>query len=74
MSNVDIRVNVIGKRFALTFVPQILLWNPYDVDLQPAYYVLELCMPCNDPVNTIGLTLLRLNNTQHVFLNLTALI
>ncbi|MDR1891362.1 MAG: hypothetical protein LBQ23_04310 [Puniceicoccales bacterium] len=71
-SNVNIGVAAIGGRFAFTFIPQVVLWNPYDVDLQPADYVLELCVPYNDPVDTIGLTLLGFNREQQSFVNLAA--
>jgi hypothetical protein len=71
-SNVNMGVTIIDGNFALTFIPQIVLWNPYDVDLQPANYVVELCVPYNGPANTIGLTLLGFNNAQQGFVNLVA--
>ncbi|MDR0742062.1 MAG: hypothetical protein LBE98_01190 [Puniceicoccales bacterium] len=71
-SNVNIGVAIVEGHFAFTFIPQIVLWNPYDVDLQPTNYVVELCVPYNDPVNTIGLTLLGFNNAQQGFVNLVA--
>ncbi|MDR2779328.1 MAG: hypothetical protein LBB16_03550 [Puniceicoccales bacterium] len=70
--NVNIGVAIIDGNFAFTFVPQIVLWNPYDIDLQPANYILELCVPYNDPANTIGLTLLGFSNAQQSFMHLTA--
>jgi hypothetical protein len=60
-SNVNIARGDIDGRSAVTFLPQIVLWNPYDIVLQPADYVLEFGVPYNDPVNTIALTLLGLN-------------
>ncbi|MDR2776562.1 MAG: hypothetical protein LBB17_00740 [Puniceicoccales bacterium] len=71
-SNVNIGVATVDGHFAFTFIPQIVLWNPYDVDLQPTNYVVELCVPYNDPTNTIGLTLLGFNSTQQSFVNLVA--
>ncbi|MDR2432517.1 MAG: hypothetical protein LBD34_02075 [Puniceicoccales bacterium] len=71
-SNVNIGVAIIDGHFAFTFIPQIVLWNPYDVDLQPTNYVVELCVPYNDPANMIGLTLLGFNNAQQGFVNLVA--
>ncbi|MDR0693041.1 MAG: hypothetical protein LBF49_00500 [Puniceicoccales bacterium] len=71
-SNVNIGVTIIDGHFAFTFIPQIVLWNPYDVDLQPTNYVVELCVPYNDPANTTGLTLLGFNNAQRSFVNLVA--
>ncbi|MDR2603294.1 MAG: hypothetical protein LBC11_01900 [Puniceicoccales bacterium] len=71
-SNVNIGVTTIDGHFAFTFIPQIVLWNPYDVDLQPTNYVVELCVPYNDPANTTGLTLLGFNSIQQSFVNLVA--
>ncbi|MDR2628704.1 MAG: hypothetical protein LBC30_01795 [Puniceicoccales bacterium] len=71
-SNVNIGVAIIDGQFVFTFIPQIVLWNPYDVDLQPTNYVVELCVPYNDPADTIGLTLLGFNNVQQSFVNLVA--
>ncbi|MDR1528703.1 MAG: hypothetical protein LBS22_03930 [Puniceicoccales bacterium] len=71
-SNINIGVAIIDGYFAFSFIPQIVLWNPYDVDLQPTNYVLELCVPHNDPANTIGLTLLGFNDARQDFVNLVA--
>ncbi|MDR1233204.1 MAG: hypothetical protein LBJ75_03015 [Puniceicoccales bacterium] len=71
-SNVNIGLATIDGHFAFTFIPQIVLWNPYNVDLQPTNYMVELCVPYNDPVNTIGLTLLGFNSIQQGFVNLVA--
>ncbi|MDR3144084.1 MAG: hypothetical protein LBT64_01115 [Puniceicoccales bacterium] len=44
-ANVSIGVAEIGGKFAITLLPQVVLWNPYGSDLQMSKYSVELCVP-----------------------------
>ncbi|MDR2737945.1 MAG: hypothetical protein LBB18_03340 [Puniceicoccales bacterium] len=44
-ANVSVGIAKVGGNFAVTLLPQIVLWNPYNVDLQITDYTVELCVP-----------------------------
>jgi hypothetical protein len=52
-ANVSIAVLTIHGNFALTFIPQIVLWNTYRVDLHTANDRIELCAPYTDPTQLV---------------------
>jgi hypothetical protein len=61
-ANLNIGVARFNGKFAMTFTPQIVLWNPYNTDLKMTDYTIELCAPYDD----MALTLLaEKEGTQH---------
>ncbi|MDR1595361.1 MAG: hypothetical protein LBR91_00335 [Puniceicoccales bacterium] len=66
-ANVNIGVTVIDGHLAITFVPQILLWNPHTVDLETTDYVIELCVPYEKLNYLTSLTLLGFADSQGAF-------
>ncbi|MDR2738024.1 MAG: hypothetical protein LBB18_03750 [Puniceicoccales bacterium] len=45
-ANINIGLAVVGGNIALTFAPQIAVWNPYNTELRMADYCVELGVSC----------------------------
>ena len=43
--NLDIGIGVTNGHLAITYTPNVVLWNPYNVTLGMADYCIELCIP-----------------------------
>ncbi|MDR1413749.1 MAG: hypothetical protein LBI56_02315 [Puniceicoccales bacterium] len=57
-ANLNIGLAAINGNFAITFIPQIAIWNPHTADLQTANYSVELRVPDANANNyTTSLTL-----------------
>ncbi|MDR1414123.1 MAG: hypothetical protein LBI56_04295 [Puniceicoccales bacterium] len=69
-ANISIGLATANGHFAITFVPQIAIWNPHNVDLQMANYSVELCVPCGDTNYTTSLTLQGFNDALQSYVKL----
>jgi hypothetical protein len=56
--NVNIGVANIGGTLAVTITPQVLIWNPYNVELRQSDYSVEFGVLCENPANAPGLQII----------------